>query len=195
MISIHRIILRLWELWSIHSTFVYKTLDSADKRCKFLQIPLLFQLTMHCLDPKEFKKSGSGPWPKKIVHHCYINEGANRNVRLYQGVSSWEISFTGSFTHGMLIVTFDIFEWSDFAHETCMPRWLFELLSALNSSMQGNDWYGIHFKILPFTFRTFLGLVPTYFCYWTTYFGSLWLLPSFVGPSSSSCSPISDCYC
>src|SRR6218665_2950826 len=23
-----------------------------------------------CLAPEEFEKSGSGPWPKKVVHHC-----------------------------------------------------------------------------------------------------------------------------
>src|SRR6218665_331213 len=23
-----------------------------------------------CLAPEEFKKSKSGPWPKKVVHHC-----------------------------------------------------------------------------------------------------------------------------
>src|SRR6218665_490383 len=24
-----------------------------------------------CLAPEEFKKSKSGPWPKKVVHHCF----------------------------------------------------------------------------------------------------------------------------
>lgn len=43
--SIHNFIFWFWKIWSIHSTFVIKTLDTTDSRCKFTQLRLLFQWT------------------------------------------------------------------------------------------------------------------------------------------------------
>jgi len=33
--------------------------------------PNLGHDTCFCLAPEEFQRSISGPWPKKVVHHCF----------------------------------------------------------------------------------------------------------------------------
>src|SRR6218665_1050450 len=57
-----------------------------------------------CLAPEEFEKSGSGPWPKKVVHHCSTGTECLTNKE-WQNYLPFLVNITG---HYLQQLKFDV---------------------------------------------------------------------------------------